>query len=143
MDRGSEATRSWTSQDRRLLSKGHESPGNLEAESVSTAGGFSHEATIVRGPEAHPLSESESVVRARLREVPMIYILFLAMATFYRVVVLGNDDLVIYYVELVVTSCLVGTIALLSSRVPVSLVRLRPLERGMLAIFPCRNVVVE
>jgi eukaryotic-like serine/threonine-protein kinase len=143
MDRGSEATRSWTSQERRLLPKGHESLGNLEAESVSTAGGFSHEATIVRGPEAHPLSESESVVRARLREVPMIYILFLAMATFYRVVVLGNDDLVIYYVELVVTSCLVGAIALLSSRVPVSLSRLKALELGMLALFAFRDAVVE
>ena len=36
------------------------------------------------------------MVRARLRELPMIYILILGMATFWRGAVLRDDDLVLY-----------------------------------------------
>ena len=53
-----------------------------------------------RSPRArrpHPISEAPAVVRARLRELPMIYILILAIATFWRRVVLRQDDPTLYY----------------------------------------------
>jgi hypothetical protein len=49
------------------------------------ASGFSPRPAIASGPEPHPMSEAESVVRARLRELPMIYILILSMATFWLI----------------------------------------------------------
>ncbi len=54
------------------------------------------------------------MVRARLRELPMIYILIVGMATFYRFVVLKDDDLVLCYLDVTVIACLGGVIALLS-----------------------------
>jgi hypothetical protein len=86
---------------------------------------------------------SESVVRARLRELPMIYILFLAMATFWRCVILGDGDRVLHYLDAAVIVSLGGVIALLSSRRPVPLARLRALELGVIALFAGRVAVVD
>ena len=51
---------------------------------------FSPRAAIAAGSRPQPISAAESTVRARLRELPMIYILIVAMATFYRNVVLSD-----------------------------------------------------
>jgi hypothetical protein len=115
----------------------------VEAGAAAGGDGFSPKAAIAAGSRPQSAAESESVVRARLRELPMIYILLLAMATFYRVFILGYYDLVIYYVDVTITALFAGAIALLSSRRTLSLARLKALELGMVALFACRDLIVE
>ena len=88
------ATGSWpTRGGPRPPPPGREPIEYVPADHVAGARGFSPRAAIAAGPRPYPISEPESVVRARLRELPMIYILILAMATFWRCAVLGDDDL--------------------------------------------------
>jgi serine/threonine-protein kinase len=82
-------------------------------------------------------------VRVRLRELPMIYILMLGMAIFWRSAFLGNDDLTLFQIDAVIIVVLVGIIALLWSRWPVPLVWLKALELGMLGMLAFRVAVVQ
>jgi eukaryotic-like serine/threonine-protein kinase len=76
-------TKSWPERGKRRPPAGQESESDVDAaESASGDGALPRRAAIAPVPEPHPISEAESVVRARLRELPMIFILFLAMATF-------------------------------------------------------------
>ena len=129
-------TESWSSHSGRRPPRGREPI-------AAAAGGFSPKAAIAPGPRRPPISEPESVVRARLRELPMIYIVFLAIATFWRCVILGDDDRVLHYLDATVMVSLGGVIALLSSRRPVPLARLKALELGMIGMFAGRVAVVE
>jgi eukaryotic-like serine/threonine-protein kinase len=113
------------------------------ASSTAGVGGFSPKAAIAPGRQPHPISEAESVVQARLRELPMIYILFLAMATFWRSVILGDDDRVLHYVDATVIVSLAGLVVLLSSHWPISLPRLKALELGMIGMLASRFAIVE
>jgi len=56
-------------------------------------------------------------VRARLRELPIIYILMLAIAIFWRRAVLGYEDLALSRFDVVLIFALVSIIALLWSRI--------------------------
>ena len=82
-------------------------------------------------------------MRARLRELPMIYILFLGMATVYRIVILGYYDLVIYYLDFTIALSFAAAFVLLSSRHLISLSRLKALELGMIGLFASRDAIVE
>jgi serine/threonine-protein kinase len=77
-------------------------------------------------------------VRARLRELPMIYILMLGIAIFWRRAVLGNEDLTLYQVDVAIILALVGIIALLWSRWPIPLAWLKALELGMIGMLAIR-----
>jgi serine/threonine-protein kinase len=103
---------------------------------------FSPRAAIAAGSRPHSTSAAESSVRARLRELPMIYILIVATATFYRCVVLNDNDLVLYYLDLTVIATLWGVILLLWSRRHVPLARLRALELGMIILLAFRVATV-
>jgi eukaryotic-like serine/threonine-protein kinase len=142
-DRAAEETNSWHSHGKRRPLRGPEPIAHAEAGSVAGASGFSPKAAIAPGPQPQPVSEAASLVRARLRELPMIYILFLAMATFYRNVILGDDDPLISLLDVTATALLAGLIALLSSRSSVSLAWLKALELGAIGIVAIRNTVVE
>ncbi len=83
------------------------------------------------------------MVRARLRELPVIYILILGMATFWRRTFLGDHDLPLYAFDAVVMAALVGVIALLSGRRPVSLPWLKAIELGMIAMLAARVCFVQ
>src|SRR4051794_33144981 len=107
------------------------------------ARGFSPKAAIAAGSRPLPVSEAESVVRARLRELPMIYILILAMATFWRCAILGDDDRVLHYLDATVIASLAAVIALLSGRRPIALARLKALELGVIAMLAGRVAIVE
>ncbi len=104
---------------------------------------FSPRAAIAAGSRPQPTSAAESTVRARLRELPMIYILIVAMATFYRNVVLSDHDLLLYYLDVTVIAALGGVIALLWSRRTVPLARLRALELGMIVLLAGRVATVQ
>ncbi len=73
----------------------------------------------------------------------MIYILIVGMATCYRSVVLKDDDLVLYYLDVIVVACLGGVIALLSGRRIIPLARLRALELGMIGMLAVRVASVQ
>jgi eukaryotic-like serine/threonine-protein kinase len=139
----SDRTGSWYPHSKNRPSARREALEQVEAGSAAGGEGFAPTLAIPAGRQAHPISESESVVRARLRELPIIYILFLGMATFYRIVILGYEDLVIYYLDLTIVLSFVATFALLSSRWPLSLSRLKALELGMIGLFAGRDAIVE
>jgi serine/threonine-protein kinase len=107
------------------------------------AGGFTPRQAIARRSGREQVSEPPSIVRARLRELPVIYILILVMVSFWRRDVLGNNDLTLYYVDAGVIATLGGIIALLWSQCPISLPWLRALELGMVAMLACRVTIVQ
>jgi serine/threonine-protein kinase len=89
------------------------------------------------------ISEPPDVVRARLRELPMVYILILAASTFWRSAILGREARIISQVDAVLIGVLVGLIALLWSRWPVSLAGLKALELGMIGVLAGRVAFVQ
>jgi serine/threonine-protein kinase len=107
------------------------------------AGGFTPRQAIAPRSGREPISEPVSIVRERLRELPVIYILILVMASLWRRDVLGNSDSILYYVDASVVATLAGIIALLWSQCPISLHWLRTLELGMVAMLACRLTIVQ
>jgi serine/threonine-protein kinase len=104
---------------------------------------FIPKAAIAPGTGRETISEPRAVVRARLRELPMIYILIVGMAVLWRRAVLGNEDLTLYQVDVGVILALVALIALLWSRWTVSLAWLKALELGMLGMLASRVALVQ
>ncbi len=134
-------TSSWTSRDG-PPPRGPEPIDDDEARTGDTTV-FSPRAAIAAGSQPNPISAAESVVRARLGELPMIYILIVGIAIFYRCVVLKDDDLVLYYLDVTVLACLGGVIALLAGRRFIPLARLRALELGMIGMLAGRVAAVQ
>ncbi len=89
------------------------------------------------------ISESQSVSRARLRELPMVYILILTAVSLWRRAVLGNEDLTIYRLDAVVIMALVGIIALLWVPWSIPLGWLKALELGMVGMLAGRIAYVQ
>jgi serine/threonine-protein kinase len=133
-------TGSWSYPGGRRPTRGP-APIDLAGAATSDTIDFSPRAAITAG-SPQPISAAESMVRARLRELPMIYILFVVMATIYRTAVLRDDDLVLYYLDVIIVAMLGGIIVLLSSRWPISIVRLRGLELGMIGMLAGRVATV-
>jgi serine/threonine-protein kinase len=143
-ERAHDLTGSWSSRGgHRPPPRGPEPSDQADGSHAAGVRAFSPKSVIAAGPRLYASPESESVVRARLRELPMIYILFLAMATFWRCAILGNHDRMLHYLDGTVIASLGCVIALLSSRWHVPLARLRALELGIAGIFAGRVVVVE
>jgi eukaryotic-like serine/threonine-protein kinase len=105
--------------------------------------GFTPREAIVPHTGRQPISEPPSVVRARLRELPIIYIVILMMVTSWRRAVLGSDDLTLNYLDAIVIAALGGIIALLWSRWPISLVWLRAVELGMIGMLASRLMIAQ
>ena len=111
--------------------------------SADDTGGFTPRAAIAAQTPRHPISEPRSVVRARLRELPMIYILMLGIAIFWRRAVLGSEDLTLYQVDVAIILALVGIIALLWSPWPIPLAWLKALELGMIGMMAGRIAFIQ
>ena len=77
------------------------------------------------------------------RELPIIYILMLVIAIFWRRAVLGSEDLTLYQFDVVIILALVGMIALLWSRWPIPLAWLKALELGMIGILAIRVAITQ
>ncbi len=90
-------------------------------------------------------SETASLVRARLLELPIVYISILAMTLLWTHVVLGDDALTLPVVGLnaVVILGLGSIIALLSTQWPVSLNWLKTLELGMIGMVASLSTFVQ
>jgi hypothetical protein len=82
-------------------------------------------------------------VRARLRELPIVYILLLAASALWRRAVLGEEDPTLYRVDGMVILALAGMIALLWSRWPGPLPGLKALELGMIGMLAGRVAFVQ
>ena len=111
--------------------------------SFSDRSSFSPNAAIATGSPTHSIPEAEPAVRAQLRTLPMIYILILAMATFWRSAIIKDNDIVLHYLDAIVIVILGGVFAFLSSRWPVSLAWLRILELGIISLVAGRVAIVQ
>ncbi|SIO31288.1 serine/threonine protein kinase [Singulisphaera sp. GP187] len=142
--RSLERTASWSPHDDRLPPWESHHLDRVKAALAEDTGGFTPKAAIVVGSAPPPISEPRSVVRARLRELPIIYILLVGMATLWRSTVsVGDHDSTLYYLDVMVIVILGGIIALLSSRQPLSLACLKTLELGMIGMLAGRLAIVQ
>ncbi len=98
-----------------------------------------------RAPTPSPSSETVSVVRARLLELPVIYIVILTMTLFWTHVVLGDDALTVPILSMngIVIAALLGIVALLASRWQASLNGLRAVELAMVGMLASLSIFVQ
>ena len=141
--RPTDQTGDWAPSDEPRSRIGPEPSDDIGAISVEDTDGFLPKAAIATGSRPHPISEPRSIVRARLRELPMIYILIFGMSIIWRRAVLGNEDLTLYRVDAIVIMVLVGIIALLWSRWAVPLPWLKAVELGMIGMLASRVALVQ
>jgi serine/threonine-protein kinase len=141
--RSHELTGSWHDPDEGDSPRRPAGIAPLEHRAWNDAGCFAPRAAIALATPRPPTTECPSLLRARLRELPIIYILILAIASLWRRFVLGNDDLAIYNLDAVVVVALGGAVALLSSPLAISCVWLRTLELGMIAALASRMTIVQ
>jgi serine/threonine-protein kinase len=117
--------------------------GPCEGAPADGTGGFTPRQAIAPRAGRQTVSEPPDVVRARLREMPMIYILILAASILWRRAVLGQDALTLSRVDAGIIVGLAGLIALLWSRRPVPLAGLKALELGMIGLLAGRISFVQ
>jgi tRNA A-37 threonylcarbamoyl transferase component Bud32 len=129
-------TGSWHCRSARRLLRGPELIDPVGA-GWSDSGGFSPRATIAPGSQPDRTAEAEMAARARLRALPMVSILILAMATFWRCALHGGG-VVHPYLDTTILVALGGVIALLWSRWPVSPARPRRLVADARQLGPYR-----
>jgi eukaryotic-like serine/threonine-protein kinase len=124
---------------------GHQAGGRSSARETSEnqTGGFTPKPAIAPSTARHSVSEPLEVVRSRLRELPMIYVLMLSIALFWKRAVLVTEDLTLYKVDIAIIVALVGIIALLFSRWPIPLAWLKALELGMIGVMATRLTFVQ
>jgi len=136
-------TESWPSAGGRRLLTGSGSSDQSATSSINGHSGFSPKAVIAAGIGSYPRSDAESLVRARLHGLPMIYILTVAMAIIWRCAVLRNDDHVLNVLDTAIVALFGGIIALLSGRRPISFDQLNALELVMIGMLALRIAVIE
>jgi serine/threonine-protein kinase len=105
--------------------------------------GFTPKAVIAPQTAKHSICEPPELVRSRLRELPMIYVLMLGIAIFWKRAVLASEDLPIYQVDLAIILALLGMIALLSTRWRISLAWLKTMELLMIGVMAARLAFVQ
>ncbi|MDB5349095.1 MAG: serine/threonine protein kinase [Planctomycetota bacterium] len=134
LGRTPERTGSWPPHEDLGPRGGHATGDGVDDGFAGDAGGFSPKAAIAEGVGRFPIFETPSVVRARLRELPMIYILILGMALFWTHTVMGYQDPTLDALNALVILTLVSTVVLLSSRWPIPLAWLKALELGVIGV---------
>ncbi len=131
--RHSDETASWPPPDGRRARRPPEPIGGGAGDASDD--GFTPKAAIHAGGGPHPMREAQSVVRSRLRELPMIYILIVAMTFVYRGIIHNYADLIIPALNVLVILVLGAIAALLWSRRSLSMAQLGGLELGMIAML--------
>jgi serine/threonine-protein kinase len=117
--------------------------GPADETSVEDTGGFTPRAAIAPPPARHSICEPTALVRSRLSELPMIYILILGMAIIWKRAVLVNEDLTQHQCDLAIVLALLGIIGVLRSRWPIPLRWLKALELGMIGLMAVRIAFVQ
>jgi serine/threonine-protein kinase len=132
-------TQSWSPRDGTPApqERGPIAPAKVGA--VDAAGGFTPREAIAPRTGRHSVSEPPGIVRARLRELPIVYILILGTTMLWRRAVVGEDDHpMLYVVDGMLIVLLVGLVALLWSRLTIPLAWLKALELGMIGVLAGR-----
>ncbi len=106
--------------------------------SLAAASGVPTMASIVVPHPLNAMVESRSLLRSRLRELVLIYLLIFGLAAFWRHVVVRRYDYTISTLHAVSLATLIGIAVLLSSRVALSVARLRALELAMIGMLAVR-----
>ncbi len=107
------------------------------------SGGLVPRPAIASQKEQQTDSELSDAVRARLCELPIVYILILAASTLWSRGVLGWEDATIVCVDGTIILALMGLIALLRSRCAIPLTWLQALELGAIGLLAGRVAFVE
>ena len=136
-------TGSWHSHRGHSSSRGPKPIDRSATDLVAGNNGFSPRPAIATDTKLQPISENELVVRARLRELPMIHILTLVMANFWRSTILGDMDDTCRYLDLSSIAFLGALVALLWTRWRIPLAWLQALELLMISILATRLAIVE
>jgi len=110
---------------------------------VNQSAGLAPSRAIAAQKEQQTISELSDAVRARLCELPIVYILILAASTLWSRGVLGRHDATIACVDGTIILALMGLIALLWSRCPIPLTSLQALELGAVGLLAGRVTFVE
>ena len=113
----SDRTASWPPRVEAPSQRPEPAGGSGDAPADET-GGLTPRRAIASQTEQQTISEPSDAVRARLRELPIVYILILAASTLWSRGVLGREDATIARVDGTIILALVGLIALLWSRWP-------------------------
>jgi serine/threonine-protein kinase len=111
-----------------------EPAGRPGAAPADASGGFTPKQAIAPPAGRHTIAEPPDVVRARLRVLPIIFILILAGVTVLGTF-LGLWDPAYYRVRVTVILVLAGLVILLWSRLPIPLAGLKTLELGMVGLL--------
>jgi hypothetical protein len=138
-----EETGSWPAREESRRRRSPKPVDHFGAAALADTGCFAPKAAIAADGAPQPISLDENVVRSRLRQLPVVYILIVGIATFWRRTVLGSDDLTVYKLDALVVVALAGLIALLSSRWVFSLAWLKALELAMVALLAGRIAFVQ
>jgi serine/threonine-protein kinase len=110
---------------------------------VDDTKGFTPREAIASRTARPSVCEPPAVVRTRLRELPIIYILMLGIATFWRHAVLASQDVTLYQVDGAIILGLTGILAVLWSRRTISLTVLKALELAMIGVMASRLAFVQ
>jgi eukaryotic-like serine/threonine-protein kinase len=106
-------------------------------------GGFTPRPVIAPRTGESTCAEPPEIVRARLRELPMAFLLILAASALWMRAVLWHDVPMFYRVLAPVILALVGLIALLWSRWPIPLAGLKALELAMVGLLASQVAFIE
>jgi serine/threonine-protein kinase len=117
--------------------------GASEDAPANESAGWAHRRAIVSEKAQPTISELSDAVRARLCELPIVYILILVASTLWSRGVLGREEATIARVDGSIILALVGLIALLRSRCPIPLSSLQALELGAVGLLAGRAAFVE
>jgi serine/threonine-protein kinase len=115
----------------------------VDETSANDMAGFTPKAAIAPRTGKHPVCEPPAVVRSRLRELPMIYVLILGIAVFWKRAVLASEDLTLYRVDLAIIAGFLGMMAVLSSRLSIPLIWLKVLELATIGVMATRLAFVQ
>ncbi len=115
----------------------------LRASFIDETGGFTPRQAIVSQESRRAIAEPPDVVRARLRELPLVYILILCASLIWRYAVFGENGPDLYLVDGTGLIALLAIVALLWSRVEISLAGLKALELGMIGLLAARVAFVQ
>ena len=133
----SDATASWPRGERHRPSNGlnAEAPPRPRSRFVADSAGFTPKAAIARGRETQTSPEARALVQARLRELPLIYVLIYGIFITWRHLIMGNVDPTISILNAALIVVLGGFSLALWGKRQFSLGRLHALEVGMFALL--------
>jgi serine/threonine-protein kinase len=115
-------------------------PGNVRSDDAS---GFTPRQAIAPRVGRKTISEPPEVVRARLRELPLVYVLILAGSIFWRHAVFGQQAPSFDQSDAAIILSLLGIVAVLWQRWPISLAWLKAMELGTIGLLAGRSASVQ